>query len=163
MKLVRSLARRKHRDETGLFLAEGLDFAVRATEGGFRARYLVLAADHRRDDAALTLIEGARSGGAQVAAVPRALLSRMTGKDNPQDLLLVAEQRWAAALPSPIADGDVILVLDRIRDPRNLGAVFRTAAAAGARGVVLAGECCDPFSPEAVRASAGSLFAVPVM
>ena len=56
-----------------------------------------------------------------------------------------------------------MLALDRIRDPRNLGAVMRTAEAVGARLLVLVGSCCDPYSPEAVRASAGSLFALPVM
>lgn len=58
--------------------------------------------------------------------------------------------------------GDVWLALEEIRDPGNLGTIIRTADASGAAGVVLAGQTCDPFSHEAVRASMGSIFAVPV-
>jgi TrmH family RNA methyltransferase len=57
-------------------------------------------------------------------------------------------------------DGDVIVALEGIRDPGNLGTILRTADSVGAGGVVLLGESCDPFSVEAVRASMGSIFAV---
>jgi RNA methyltransferase, TrmH family len=56
----------------------------------------------------------------------------------------------------------VAVALDRVRDPGNLGTVLRTADAAGAGGVLLIGESCDPFSVEAVRASMGSIFSMPV-
>ena len=61
----------------------------------------------------------------------------------------------------PVA-GDVWVALDRVRDPGNLGTVIRTVDAVGARGVILVGEATDPFSLETVRATMGSIFAVPV-
>jgi TrmH family RNA methyltransferase len=161
--LVRSLAQRKYREETGLFAVEGLAFASKAMKCGLKARHVLLNAEHCHDDALRAIIDKARSGGAQIAAVPKSLLSRITGKDNPQKLVLAAEQRWATALPAEVHEGDVVLALDRVRDPRNLGAIIRTAEAAGVRTLVLIGSCCDPWSPEAVRASAGSLFSLPVM
>ena len=59
-------------------------------------------------------------------------------------------------------DGDVWVALDRVRDPGNLGTVIRTVDAVGAKGVILVGETTDPFSLETVRATMGSIFAVPV-
>src|SRR6185312_9208825 len=58
--------------------------------------------------------------------------------------------------------GDVWVALDRVRDPGNLGTVIRTVDAVGAKGVILVGETTDPFSLETVRATMGSIFAVPV-
>ena len=59
-------------------------------------------------------------------------------------------------------DGEIWVALDRVRDPGNLGTIIRTVDAAGAKGVILIGETTDPFSLETVRATMGSVFAVPV-
>ena len=55
------------------------------------------------------------------------------------------------------------MALEAIRDPGNLGTIIRTADAVGAAGVMLVGTCCDPYSHEAVRASMGSIFNVPLV
>ena len=54
------------------------------------------------------------------------------------------------------------VALEAVRDPGNLGTIVRTADAAGCGGVILVGDCCDPYSVEAVRATMGSIFAVPI-
>jgi TrmH family RNA methyltransferase len=163
VKLVRSLVQRKHRDATGLFAVEGPTYISRAVSHGFRMRHLLLDTGHRHDRELADVLGDARTAGAQVCLVTSALLSRITGKDNPQKLMAVAEQRWANAPPADLQESDVVLALDRVRDPRNLGAIIRTAEATGVRQLLLIGSCCDPWSPEAVRSSAGSLFAVPMM
>ncbi|MDQ3327975.1 MAG: RNA methyltransferase, partial [Chloroflexota bacterium] len=62
----------------------------------------------------------------------------------------------------PVAVGDGLrLVLDRLRDPGNVGTLLRSAAAAGADMVLLSPGCADPYSPKVVRASAGAVFTVP--
>jgi hypothetical protein len=68
---------------------------------------------------------------------------------------------WRRSAPSPAPD-DTWVALDRVRDPGNLGTIIRTADAAGASGVILIGETVDPFSTETVRATMGSVFAVPL-
>ncbi len=55
-----------------------------------------------------------------------------------------------------------MVALHRVRDPGNLGTIVRTADSAGCGAVILVGECCDPYSVEAVRATMGSIFAVPL-
>ena len=54
------------------------------------------------------------------------------------------------------------MALEQVRDPGNLGTIIRTCDAAGAGGVILIDDCCDPYSVEAVRATMGSVFAVSV-
>jgi TrmH family RNA methyltransferase len=61
------------------------------------------------------------------------------------------------------SSSDTWLVAERLRDPGNLGTILRTGDAVGAGGLILIGECVDPFSVEAVRASMGALFTVPVV
>ncbi len=163
IKLVRSLAQRKHREETGLFLVEGMEFAARAMRCGFTPRHVLADANHASEADMQKLLDEARADGARIATAPKPLLARITARGNPQQMMLVAEQRWASALPADMAEADVVLALDRVRDPRNLGAILRTAEATGVRTLLLCGSCCDPYAPEALRASAGSLFAVPVM
>jgi TrmH family RNA methyltransferase len=81
-------------------------------------------------------------------------MSELSAQNNPHDVLATFKQRY---LPQPPREG-IVLALEEIRDPGNLGTILRTADAAGVSGIVLAGDCCDPFSPECVRASTGSIF-----
>jgi len=74
----------------------------------------------------------------------------------------VFSQKFLALRDIRAHDGDVWVALDRVRDPGNLGTVIRTVDAVGAKGVILVGETTDPFSVETVRATMGSIFAVPV-
>ena len=74
-------------------------------------------------------------------------------------MLATFKQRWQ---PRPSKTG-LWLALEEIRDPGNLGTIIRTADAAGADGVILVGDCCDPYAPECVRATTGSIFAMPLV
>lgn len=87
------------------------------------------------------------------------VLERVASTSTPQPLIAVVEAR-RAALP---ADASFVLVADRLGDPGNLGTVIRSAAAAGADAVVVTDGSVDPFNPKVVRASAGSLFRVPIV
>ncbi|MEI2686743.1 MAG: RNA methyltransferase [Cypionkella sp.] len=55
------------------------------------------------------------------------------------------------------------LALEDMRDPGNLGTIIRTADAVGASGIILAGKCCDPWGPDCVRATMGSIFGMPLL
>ncbi len=96
--------------------------------------------------------------------VPAAVLAKIARRDNPQNVLGAFRQRFArlAETGEPHGGSGLWVALDRIRDPGNLGAIIRTADAAGAQGIILIGACCDPFSSESVRATMGSIFHVPL-
>ncbi len=164
VKLIRSLEMRKARRDTGLFVAEGASVLITAREQGWTPRILVHGAEARDGPLHRGLIDWALSGGAEVLEVTQAILEKLAAKDNPQNVMGVFEQRWAA-LPNAgtLPAGSLWVALDEIRDPGNLGTIMRTVDAVGASGVILVGNCCDPYQREAVRATMGSLFAVPIV
>ena len=164
VKFIRSLEMRKVRKETGLFVAEGVSILVSAREMGFAPQMLAFQAGSANTGVAKWLVGGALAAGAECLEVPAAVLEKLASKDNPQTMLGVFAQRWASP---PDAIGvqrdDVWLALEEVRDPGNLGTILRTVDAVGAKGVILIGSCVDPYSREAIRATMGSIFAVPVV
>ena len=80
----------------------------------------------------------------------QSLLQRISRKDNPQIVLGAFGQRWDSLDHIDASKHDTWVALDRVRDPGNLGTVMRSADAVGASGVILIGDCTDPYSVEAV-------------
>ena len=163
VKAVRALHQGKTRDETGQFVSEGLKFIIEALELGRFPEILL----HGPEAAGHPLLERARKAtleaGGQVIEVTRDILSKVSRRDNPQAVIGVFRQVFARLddLDPVAARGWV--ALHKVRDPGNLGTVIRTADAAGCGAVILVGECCDPYSVEAVRATMGSIFALPLV
>lgn len=87
------------------------------------------------------------------------VIERVASTVTPRPLIAVVEQR-SAEMP---AGADFVIVADRVADPGNLGTLMRTAEACGAHAVVVTPDTVDPYSPKVVRASAGSLFRIPVV
>ncbi len=162
VKLLRGLDRKKERQETGLFLAEGAHFAAQALAHGWHPAYAFvdLATVDRPHSRAL--LERLRTAGARVSTTTEKVLAAISGKDNPQDVVVAFQQRLAPLAALPAAGRRRYVALYEVRDPGNLGTIIRTADAAGCDGVILIGTVCDPFSPEAVRATMGSLFGMPL-
>jgi TrmH family RNA methyltransferase len=163
VKLIRSLEMRKARRETGLFVAEGASVLVTAREAGWVPRMLAFLAGSAGAGIAGGLLKWAQAAGAECLEVSEAVLGKLAAKDNPQTVLGVFEQRWGREpVPGAVAGDAVWVALEGVRDPGNLGTIIRTADAVGAAGVLLVGNCCDPYAHEAVRASMGSIFNVPL-
>lgn len=163
IKDLKALTSKKEREASGAFLAEGLGFVAEALARGWTIR--TLAYDRAaRDDARLrNAVAETRARVGQVLEVTDKVLAAVTRRDNPQQVIGVFEQRWQALEPLRPTRDQTLVALDRVRDPGNLGTIIRTADAAGASGVVLIGECTDPFALEAVRATMGSLLAMPLV
>lgn len=162
VKDIRGLALAKNRRESGLFLAEGLKLVADAVEAGWTIRTLVHAGTVANQPLVRRLAEAAQAQGGGVIAVSAAVLEKISRRDNPQTVLGVFEQRLTTVDGIRPAGNDVWVALEAVRDPGNLGTIVRTADAVGARGVILVGNTVDPFSVEAVRATMGSIFAVPL-
>ena len=162
IKEIRALALKKNREESGRFLAEGLKLVTDALNGGWQVHVMVFARNMASSPAIQAAAARARAQGALILEASEKVLSTISRRDNPQMVIGVFGQRWLkpdAVRPQP---GDLWIALDRVRDPGNLGTIIRTADCAGAKGVILVGETTDPWSIEAVRATMGSLFHVPV-
>ncbi len=162
VKDIRALTMKKFRDRENAFMAEGLKLVIDAFDLGWTIRTLVFAKAQRGNPTVEKIAARTVAAGGLVLEASEKVLGAITRRDNPQMVVGVFQQRWAALKDIRPADGDVWIALDRVRDPGNLGTVIRTADAVGAKGVILVGETTDPFSVETVRATMGSVFAVPV-
>ncbi len=159
VKAVRALHLRKEREESGLFLAEGLKIVTEAVELGHAPRIL-LHGPGAGHPLLAKAVEAAEAAGGEVIEVTREILEKISRRDNPQMVIGVFPQVFTPLAQLKPEAAACWVALDRVRDPGNLGAVIRTADAAGCGGVILVGDCCDPYSVEAVRATMGSVFAV---
>lgn len=162
IKDIRLLEKKRHREEANAFLAEGMKLVIDAMDAGWRLKTLIHAASQRGNGPMDALAARAVASGADVLIVPERLLATITRKDNPQMVAGIIERRFLDAGAIRPSKDDVWIALDRVRDPGNLGTIIRTADAAGAKGIILVGETTDPFATETVRATMGSVFAVPV-
>ncbi|WP_428427186.1 TrmH family RNA methyltransferase [Pararhizobium sp.] len=163
IKDIKALANKKERDETRSFIAEGLKLVIDALDLGWTIKTLVYAkAAKGKTQVEQVALKTVATGGL-VLEVSEKVLSAITRRDNPQMVVGVFEQRYANLRDMKPVVGETYVALDRVRDPGNLGTIIRTADAAGASGVILVGETTDPFSLETVRATMGSVFAMPLM
>ena len=142
LKEIRKLRqRRRWRERSGLFVAEGEDLLGSADASGWVAIERYVAA----------------GSGLSGVEVDPAVLASASGLGSGTRTLAVYEERWA---PAPV--GPLCVYLHGVHDPGNVGAVLRSAQAFGASSVALGAGTADPYSPKAVRASMGAVFAVPL-
>lgn len=162
VKAIRALHLRKAREDSGLFLAEGLKIAAEALNLGRTPKVLMFGPEARNQPLLQRLSRATLEASGEVIEVSREVLEKVSRRDNPQTVVAVFQQRFAALDALDPTSAPVWVALQAVRDPGNLGTIIRTADAAGCGGVVLVGSCCDPYSVEAVRATMGSIFAVPL-
>ncbi|WP_239679410.1 TrmH family RNA methyltransferase [Natronosporangium hydrolyticum] len=153
------LRRRRERDATGRFLAEGPQAVREALSSGAAREVFATAEVGRRHPELLTL---AGQQQVPVSAVTDDAVAALAETVAPQGVVALCRRvdwRLAELVAAPLR---LVAVLAEIRDPGNAGTVLRTADAAGADAVVFAGAAVDPYNGKCVRASAGSLFHLPV-
>jgi TrmH family RNA methyltransferase len=162
VKDIRGLTSKKEREASGAFLAEGLGFVAEALARGWAVRTLAYDRAVAGDPQLKRAIDTTLAQGGQVLEATEKVLAAITRRDNPQAVIGVFEQRWTPLSDLRPKHDETLVALDRVRDPGNLGTIIRTADAAGASGVILIDDCTDPFALEAVRATMGSLLAMPL-
>jgi RNA methyltransferase, TrmH family len=158
IKEIRSLRERKHREESGLFLVEGIRIVGEAVQAGAPVEQLIVAPDLLASEFARGLVAVERQAGRSCLEVTGEVFRSLSAKDNPQGLAAVVRQRWLALGDIRPAEAPWWVALSGVQDPGNLGTVLRTCDAVGCAGAILLGPTTDPYDPEAVRASMGALF-----
>ncbi|MGC4885848.1 TrmH family RNA methyltransferase [Micromonospora sp. DT227] len=156
--LLRNRAKRQRRGE---FLVQGVRPIAMAVEHGWQVRELLYDADAQMSGWARRTLDTVR---AERFAVSRELMHELGGKaDTVPELLAVVATREDDLCRIPAGPTMNVVVFDRPTSPGNIGTVIRSADALGASGVIVTGHAADVYDPKAVRASTGSLFALPVV
>jgi len=158
VKLLRSLRDKKARRAEGLFLAEGLRILTEARDSGRLPEIVAFSAEGAKHSLAAEIIAATEAAGGDAVETTPDILSKMSGKDNPQMLLGAYRQPETSLEGIDRGKAPLWIVAQALRDPGNIGTILRTGDAVGAGGLILIDDCADPYSVEAVRASMGAIF-----
>ena len=160
---ARKLTHRKHRKRQGRFLVEGLQIIHMALDAGARPLEAFYCEDFFTGPEAPTLLKRLKTAGATLLPVAPHVMESLSERDEPQGLVVTFALFEHRLEDVSLPDQALLLVLDRLQDPGNLGTLIRTADAVGASAVILLEPCVDPFDPKTVRGTMGSLFNVPLV
>jgi len=163
IKQARALRQRKQRDETGLFLVEGLFHIGEALAARAAIEYLCYAPDLLESDFARQLIDRALVDGVTCYETTADILASIAEKENPQGVIAVVRQRRAKLVDLTPQNFSWGVAIVSPQDPGNVGAILRTIDAVGAGGLILLDNGVDPYHPTSVRASLGSIFWYPIV
>ena len=163
IKSARALHQRKHRDETGLFLVEGIHQVGAALEAHAPLEAIFYAPQVLSSQFANEVVEDSSASGVPCYPTTEEVLASISLRENPQGILAVlrrSQDRLADLEPTTFSWGVACI---SPQDPGNVGAILRTIDAVGADGLILIDGGVDPYHPTAVRASMGALFRHPVV
>lgn len=159
--LVR-LRERRHRDRTETFLVEGFRELTRAHAAGLEIRTLYVCPDLYLGSNEPAIVAAIAETGTEIVELAAAPFRKASYRDRPEGLLAVAEQFDTSLDSLELSPDPLVLVVEAIEKPGNLGTMLRTADAAGCDAVIVCDPTTDPFNPNVVRASTGTLFIVPL-
>lgn len=164
IKYLRRLGSRRFREQEGKFLVEGVRFVEEALNSTWSVEMLVYCRRIIENQRGKALLENAASRGVSQIEVEDTLFGELAGTGTPQGVLAMVRQR-GTTLDDLQAEGTpaLLVLVDGVQDPGNLGTIVRSADAAGAGGVILLKGTSDIYNPKALRATMGSIFHVPVV
>jgi TrmH family RNA methyltransferase len=161
IKALARLKQRRHRDAEGRFPIEGARAVIRAVEAGWPLVEALFAPELASGDAvvARAALEGTGVG---VIELSDEAFRKIAYRQHPDGVLAIGETRPLGIDALQLPERPLLLVVEAIEKPGNLGAMLRTADGAGADAVIAVDTATDPFNPNVVRASQGALFEVPL-
>lgn len=147
----------KYRSQSGKFVAEGIRLLEEAHQAQIQPEWVIHT--ENLDQRGAQLLEKYRSLGVPCDLVAPEVMEAASDTRTPQGLLGLFQLVSLPLPPSP----NLLIILDSLRDPGNLGTLMRTSLAAGADGLLLSPGCVDPFSPKVVRSGMGAHFKLPLV
>ncbi|MEK6256171.1 MAG: RNA methyltransferase, partial [Chloroflexota bacterium] len=157
IKQVRALqSRAKNRREAGLFVIEGVRLAEEALQAGVKPKF-VLFSDNL-SERGRELLDKMDEYSSDIEEVAEYVLQSVSDSPSPQGILLVLPI-VEPVLPEQL---DLVIIVDQLRDPGNMGTILRSAAAAGVQAVLCTPDSVDLYSPKVLRGGMGSHFKLAV-
>jgi TrmH family RNA methyltransferase len=158
IKEIRSLRRRQEREQAGLFFIEGIRLVTEAVQLGADIEALVVAPELLKSQFGQEVVRTEQERGTSYIEVTADVFRSISVKDGPQGIGAVVRQRWKSLDQVRLSNKDYWVALDAAQDPGNIGTIMRTGDAFGSAGLMLLGNCADPYDPTALRASMGAIF-----
>lgn len=164
MKYIKKLSQRSFRQKERKFVVEGIRLVEEALQSSWRTETLVFSSRASENPRAVRLLELARDKGLEIYEVTEGILTELADTETPQGVLAVMWQPdYTLADVIPTGQQPLVVVVDGVQDPGNLGTIIRSADAAGASGVVLLKGTVDLYNPKTLRSAMGSVFHLPVV
>jgi TrmH family RNA methyltransferase len=155
---ARKLKQRKHRQRQGRFLVEDVPVLSMALEAGARPIEVFYCERQLSEAGVTTLLDSFKQSGAELVAVAPRVIETLSEREPPQGIVATFPLFETPLQDVCLGAQELVVILDRLQDPGNLGTLIRTADAVGAAAVILIEPCVDPFDPKTVRGTMGSLF-----
>jgi TrmH family RNA methyltransferase len=161
--MIRDLHRRRGRERRGLALAEGVRLVEEALAAGIGVRGAAVSPALEGSPRGSALKSALRERGVPLSEVGLAELDELADTEHPQGIVAVVEPRVWTLADVAVASGAVVLVLDAVQDPGNVGTMLRTALGLGVAGVVALKGTADLTNPKVLRGSMGAAFRLPAV
>jgi TrmH family RNA methyltransferase len=158
VKLARALHQRRYRYAERLFLVEGIRLIEEMAQAGISPAFVFYTDLFQSDERGRALLDQLSQPGSSIYLVTHQVFQSITGTITPQGIIAGVPFPEIPTPPNPT----LILIIDGVRDPGNLGTLLRSAEAAGTEHVILAAGCVDPFNSKVVRAGMGVHFRLPI-
>lgn len=164
VKYVKKLSQRNFRHKEKKFIVEGSRFVEEALSGDWQTEYLLYTAQGVQGERGQGLLKQARGKGVETFEVAESIMGELTDTEAPQGVLAVLGQ-WDYALGDVVKRGQqpLVVIVDGVQDPGNLGTIIRSSDAAAANGVILLKGTVDLYNSKTLRSTMGSLFHLPVV
>ncbi|HLK59230.1 MAG TPA: RNA methyltransferase [Chthonomonadaceae bacterium] len=159
IKRLRSLQDREGREQTGLFLIEGIRPLAQAVAHGVRIETLIVAPQLLTIPFGRRVVRQIRIAGTPCLSLTPEVYYSFTQAEEPQGVAAVVKQRWEPLETLRPSNGLCWIAAEAVQSPGNLGTMIRSSDAVGGAGIILLGNATDPYDPATVRASMGAIFA----
>lgn len=162
IKLIRSLKSKKNRQKNEMFIIEGVRFLEFVVENNIPIIEICFSSELYKTSGGEELLDRAYKMGLKITEIENKIFNSITDTKNTQGVIALVELKNMRFNIDDYKD-KLILILDRIQDPGNLGTIIRTADAAGIDLVVLSKGTVDPYNEKVLRSTMGSIFTVPIL
>lgn len=160
---ARKLSQRKHRERQGRFLVEGLQHLQMALDAGVDPVEVYFCPERAAGQAVAALVERCSRTPAAMFAVASHVIAALSDRQTPTAIIGCYTIHEISLADLNLTGEALVVVLDRLQYPGNVGTLIRAADAVGAAAVILIEPCADAFDSKSIRSSRGSLFNVPLV
>lgn len=158
LKILVNLQKSKDRREAGLFIVEGIREISLAQQSGFEIESFFLCPEIFKQDKNYPINLNAKD----ILHLPSAVFSKVAYRENTGGIIAVAKIKSTNLSNLPKSKNPLYLILEKVEKPGNIGAMLRTADAAGIDGVIVCDPATDFYNPNVIRSSVGCIFTVPI-